>query len=98
MLAISAQDVDSHERFSAKHGGFGFPLLADTDKAVAGRYGTLGPLGFPRRSVFVIDADGRRPLRPPGHRRPDLPLDRRAGPRRGGGDLGLTRTSVRRLR
>ncbi len=58
MLAISAQDVASHERFSAKHGGFGFPLLADTDKAVAGRYGTLGPLGFPRRSVFVIDADG----------------------------------------
>jgi peroxiredoxin Q/BCP len=58
VLAISAQDVDSHERFSAKHGGFGFPLLADTDKAVAGRYGTLGPLGFPRRSVFVIDADG----------------------------------------
>jgi peroxiredoxin len=58
VLAISAQDVASHERFSAKHGGFGFPLLADTDKAVAGRYGTLGPLGFPRRSVFVIDADG----------------------------------------
>jgi peroxiredoxin len=58
VLAISAQDVASHERFSAKHGGFGFPLLADTDKAVAGRYGTLGPLGFPRRSVFVIDPAG----------------------------------------
>ena len=35
VLAISAQDVDSHDRFSAKHGGFAFPLLADTDKAVA---------------------------------------------------------------
>ena len=58
VLAISAQDVASHERFSAKHGGFGFPLLADKDKAVAGRYGTLGPLGFPRRSVFVVDGDG----------------------------------------
>lgn len=57
VLAISAQDVDSHERFSAKH-GLGFPLLADTDKAVAGAYGTLGPLGFPRRSTFVIDAGG----------------------------------------
>lgn len=57
VLAISAQDVASHERFAAKH-GLGFPLLADVDKAVAGAYGTLGPLGFPRRSVFVIDAGG----------------------------------------
>jgi thioredoxin-dependent peroxiredoxin len=57
VLAISAQDVASHERFSGKY-GFGFPLLADTDKAVAGSYGTLGPIGFPRRSVFIIDGDG----------------------------------------
>ena len=58
VLAISAQDVASHDRFSAKHGGFEFPLLADTDKSVAGLYGTLGPIGFPRRSVFIVDADG----------------------------------------
>jgi thioredoxin-dependent peroxiredoxin len=57
VLGISAQSVDSHERFSDKH-GFKFPLLADTDKAVAGLYGTLGPLGFPRRSVFIVDGDG----------------------------------------
>lgn len=57
VLAISAQDIDSHERFAAKH-GFAFPLLADTDKSVASAYGTLGPLGFPRRSTFVIDANG----------------------------------------
>lgn len=57
VLAISAQDMASHERFATKH-GFQFPLLSDTDKAVAGLYGTLGPLGFPRRSVFVIDAAG----------------------------------------
>ena len=57
VIAVSAQDVASHERFAAKH-GFGFPLLSDTDKAVAGQYGTLGPLGFPRRSVFVIDGQG----------------------------------------
>lgn len=57
VLAISAQDVDSHEKFAAKH-GFGFPLLADTDKTVATKYGTVGPLGFPRRSVFVVDATG----------------------------------------
>ena len=57
VLAISPQSVESHNGFAAKH-GFRFPLLADTDKRVAGLYGTLGPLGFPRRSVFVVDADG----------------------------------------
>lgn len=57
VLAISAQDVTSHEQFAAKH-GFQFPLLADTDKAVANLFGTVGPLGFPRRSVFVIDGQG----------------------------------------
>lgn len=57
VLAISAQGIESHETFAGKH-GLKFPLLADTDKAVAGLYGTLGPLGFPRRSVFIIDRDG----------------------------------------
>jgi peroxiredoxin Q/BCP len=56
VLGISSQDVDSHERFSAKH-DFPFPLLADTDKAVAKAYGIMGPLG-PKRSVFILDADG----------------------------------------
>ncbi|MGD9703599.1 MAG: peroxiredoxin [Acidimicrobiia bacterium] len=57
VLAISAQDLDSHEQFAAKH-GFAFPLLSDVKKEVAGLYGTLGPLGFPRRSVFVVDGEG----------------------------------------
>jgi len=57
VLGISAQSVESHEMFAGKH-GLKFPLLADTDKAVAGLYGTLGPLGFPRRSVFIVDKQG----------------------------------------
>ena len=57
VLGISAQDVDSHEAFATKH-GFAFPLLADTDKRVAGLYGTLGPIGFPRRSIFIVDGEG----------------------------------------
>ena len=57
ILAISPQDVASHEGFSTKH-GFRFPLLADTDKAVGKAYGVLGPVGFYRRSVFVVDAGG----------------------------------------
>ena len=58
VLAISPQSVASHDEFSCKQGGFAFPLLADTDKAVGEAYGILGPLGFYRRSAFVVDAEG----------------------------------------
>ncbi|NBW91265.1 MAG: peroxiredoxin [Actinobacteria bacterium] len=57
VIGISSQDVASHDEFSGKH-GFKFPLLADLDKEVSKQYGILGPLGFPRRSVFVIDGQG----------------------------------------
>lgn len=59
LLALSPQSVESHEAFSESLGGLGFPLLADTGKAIGRAYGILGPLGSYRRSVFVIDADGR---------------------------------------
>ena len=58
VLAISPQDVDSHEQFSCRQGGFGFPLLADCDKEVGRAYSVVGPLGFYRRSAFVIDGEG----------------------------------------
>ena len=58
VLALSPQDVESHEAFSASHGGFTFPLLFDDHKAIGSAYGILGPLGFYRRSVFVVDSDG----------------------------------------
>ena len=58
VLALSPQDVESHEGFSAAQGGFAFPLLADVDKRVGEAYGILGPLGFYRRSAFVVDGDG----------------------------------------
>ena len=58
VLAISPQSVQSHDDFSCKQGGFAFPLLADTDKEVGAAYGILGPLGFYRRSVFVVDSEG----------------------------------------
>lgn len=58
VLAISPQSVESHEAFSGVH-NFSFPLLADTEKSVARAYGILGPVGFYKRSVFVVDADGR---------------------------------------
>lgn len=57
ILGISPQGVESHEKFSEKH-AFKFPLLADLDKDVSSRYGILGPLGFSRRSIFVVDGGG----------------------------------------
>jgi peroxiredoxin Q/BCP len=57
VLGLSPQDVESHEDFSCKQ-GFAFPLLADTDKAVGKAYGIVGPLGFYRRSIFVVDGTG----------------------------------------
>ena len=57
LLAISPQDVDSHEDFAGQV-GIEFPLLADPDQAVGRAYGTVGPLGFYRRAVVVVDAGG----------------------------------------
>lgn len=58
VLALSPDDLDSHDGFAAHQGGFAFPLLADTDKVVAERYGVLGPMGYYRRCVFVVDGAG----------------------------------------
>jgi peroxiredoxin Q/BCP len=59
VLAMSPQSVESHRAFAAENGGFAFPLLADEDRAVGEAYGIVGPLGFYRRAVFVVGADGR---------------------------------------
>ncbi len=59
VLAISPQGLDSHDGFAEAQNGFAFPLLADESKAVGRLYGVVGPLGFYRRSVFVIDDGGR---------------------------------------
>jgi thioredoxin-dependent peroxiredoxin len=58
ILAISPQSIESHDGFMEAQDGFAFPLLADADKAVGKAYGVLGPVGFYRRSVFVVDAKG----------------------------------------
>lgn len=58
VLAISPQSVDAHESFARANGGFAFPLLADTDRTIGAAYGVLGPVGFYRRSVVVLDGYG----------------------------------------
>jgi peroxiredoxin Q/BCP len=57
LLALSPQGMASHLSFAAKY-GFRFPLLVDEDKAVGEAYGILGPLGFYRRAIVVVGADG----------------------------------------
>jgi peroxiredoxin Q/BCP len=57
MLGISPQSVESHEQFAAHH-RLTVPLLSDPGKKVARSYGVVGPGGFIRRSVFLVDGDG----------------------------------------
>jgi thioredoxin-dependent peroxiredoxin len=57
MLGISPQAVESHERFIAEH-ALNVPLLSDPEKRVARSYGVVGPGGFLRRSVFLVDEEG----------------------------------------
>jgi peroxiredoxin Q/BCP len=57
MMGISPQSVESHERFADQH-GLNVPLLSDPGKRVARSYGVLGPAGFVRRAVFLVDREG----------------------------------------
>jgi thioredoxin-dependent peroxiredoxin len=57
MMGISPQTVDSHERFADRH-GLTVPLLSDPGKKVARSYGVVGPGGFIRRAVFLVDGAG----------------------------------------
>jgi peroxiredoxin Q/BCP len=78
VLGISPDDVDSHRKFRKKF-QLPYPLLADTEHAVAEQYGvwkekSMFGLKFwgNERSTFVIDRTGRvakvfRRVKPDGH-------------------------------
>ena len=57
VVGISAQGLDSHQEFIARH-GLNVPLLADEDGAVAKLFGAWRPVVGTRRAVFVIDEQG----------------------------------------
>jgi peroxiredoxin Q/BCP len=57
LLGISPQGVESHERFVREH-DLTVSLLADENKDVARAYGVLGPGGYVRRSIIIIDPEG----------------------------------------
>jgi peroxiredoxin Q/BCP len=78
VLGVSPDGVASHQRFKAKY-RLPFPLLADTDHAVAEAYGAWGEKSMYGRkyhgvirSTFILDEDGRiqavfPKVRPRGH-------------------------------
>ncbi len=60
-VGISADPVDKQRQFADKH-AFGYPLLSDPDKVVAGMLGvSRGLLGLSplKRTTVVIDTDRR---------------------------------------
>lgn len=61
VFGINHADADSHQRFVAKF-RFPFPLLIDTDKKIAKKYGAVKKLFSAmviKRTVVVIDKNGR---------------------------------------
>lgn len=60
VLAVSADDLESHHRFAERAEGLPFPLAADANLELARAYGVIDA-DDPRRSrraVFVIGRDG----------------------------------------
>jgi hypothetical protein len=61
VLGLSGDPVAKHKEFATAL-GVRFPLLADTDLAVAKAYGVFTPSpdgGYAARSVFVVDREGK---------------------------------------
>jgi thioredoxin-dependent peroxiredoxin len=65
VLGVSLDDEESHRKFAAKY-DLPFTLLADTDHAVADRYGVYGEKSYMGKSymgvdrkTFLIDEEGR---------------------------------------
>lgn len=60
ILAISADSLESHKRFDERLGGVPFPMLSDEELRVIDLYGVAKEERTgPRRSIFVVDTDGR---------------------------------------
>jgi len=57
IVGVSADDVASHARFAAEH-KLPFPLLADTDGAVARAFGVDSNFGMMERVTVLVDKDG----------------------------------------
>ena len=58
IFGVSADSLESHERFINKH-ALNFPLLCDTNKELAKALGVSSFLGMLSRDTFLIDPSGK---------------------------------------
>lgn len=59
VVAVSADSLESHQRFCQVLGGCPFPLVSDLDLEAARQYGVVSEDGHrSHRAVFVIDRGG----------------------------------------
>jgi peroxiredoxin Q/BCP len=58
VVGISSDPVETHGRFAASL-DLPFRLLSDPEQRVARKYGSFASNGYPRRTVYVVGADGR---------------------------------------
>lgn len=58
IVGVSVDDVAEQRRMTEKC-SLPFPLLADTSKEVARKFGVLGAFGHAKRVTFLLDAQGR---------------------------------------
>ena len=65
VLAVSADDAESHRKFREKY-KFPFPILVDGDRSLIAAYGQLksmerdgGTMAYANRSFFLIGRDGK---------------------------------------
>jgi thioredoxin-dependent peroxiredoxin len=57
IVGVSTDDCPAQKAFADKY-GLHFPLIADSKKEVATKYGVLKPSGRARRVTFLIDGNG----------------------------------------
>ena len=55
---ISVDTIEENTKFAQMHEA-DYPILADTSKEIANKYGVLAPAGFARRWTFYIGPDGK---------------------------------------
>jgi thioredoxin-dependent peroxiredoxin len=58
IVGVSTDDCPAQKAFANKY-GLRFPLIADSKKEVATKYGVLKPSGTARRVTFLIDPAGK---------------------------------------
>lgn len=58
VIGVSMDSLESHKQFADNH-DLPFPLLADTDGALAAKFGVDTSGGFAERVTFLIDEQGK---------------------------------------